>query len=212
MFFGQAEQDKFIINVLKKKKNGYFLEIGSHTPININNTYLLEKNYDWKGAMVEIDESFLNLYKIHRPNSIHLMNDATKINYKEVFIYNNFPFSMDYLQIDLEANNGSTIETLEKLDDELFEQYKFATVTFEHDIYRTNYANTRLKSREIFNKRGYVLVFPDINDSDSPFEDWYIHPDLVDMNYVNELIEKNKKNYKNNTITGESINWKDILY
>jgi len=170
MFFGQAEQDKFVINVLKEKKNGFFLEIGSHTPITINNTYLLEKNYDWKGAMVEIDESFLNLYKTHRPNSIHLMNDATKINYKEVFISNNFPFSMDYLQIDLEAYTGSTIETLEKLDNELFEQYKFATVTFEHDIYRTNYANTRLKSREIFNKRGYFLVFSDINESDSPLK------------------------------------------
>ena len=44
MYLGQAQQDKFVLNVLNEKKNGYFLEIGSNHPININNTYLLEKN------------------------------------------------------------------------------------------------------------------------------------------------------------------------
>ena len=41
MYLGQAEQDKFVLNVLNNKKNGYFLEIGSNHPININNSYLL---------------------------------------------------------------------------------------------------------------------------------------------------------------------------
>ena len=45
MFKGQAEQDKFVLNMLKNKKNGFFLEIGSNHPININNSYILEKNY-----------------------------------------------------------------------------------------------------------------------------------------------------------------------
>ena len=30
MFKGQAEQDKFILNVLKRKTNGVFVEIGPH--------------------------------------------------------------------------------------------------------------------------------------------------------------------------------------
>jgi hypothetical protein len=30
---GQANQDKFVLNVLKEKRNGYFLEIGSNHPI-----------------------------------------------------------------------------------------------------------------------------------------------------------------------------------
>ena len=40
MFNGQAEQDKFVLNMLKNKKNGFFLEIGSHDPVQINNTYI----------------------------------------------------------------------------------------------------------------------------------------------------------------------------
>ena len=41
MYLSQAEQDKFVLQVLKEKKNGYFLEIGSNHPVNINNSYIL---------------------------------------------------------------------------------------------------------------------------------------------------------------------------
>ena len=37
MFYSQACQDKFIVNVLKEKRDGFFLEIGSNDPIVINN-------------------------------------------------------------------------------------------------------------------------------------------------------------------------------
>ena len=61
---GQAHQDKFILNILNHKKNGFFLEIGSYHPKFINNTYLLEKEYNWKGIMVEYDKKWLPIYKI----------------------------------------------------------------------------------------------------------------------------------------------------
>ena len=216
MYLGQSEQDKFVLNVLKDKKNGYFLEIGSNHPITYNNSYLLETKYDWKGIMVEYSSQFLPLYKEHRHNSIHIINDATCVDYKNVFEKNNMPLSFDYLQIDLEVNNGSTIKTLQKLDTEIFDTYKFATVTFEHDIYHTNFANTRSESRKIFKKRGYICVFEDVNDQSErgifPYEDWYVHPDLVDMNYVNNLIEHNKTYYVNHSISGKTMHWRDIQY
>jgi hypothetical protein len=214
MYKGQAEQDKFVLNVLKEKYNGYFLEIGSNHPINISNTYLLESTYNWKGIMVEYEESFLPLYQEHRPNSIHIINDATKVDYKTLFENNNVPLNLDYLQIDLETHNGSTIGTLEKLDQEIFDKYKFATITFEHDYCNSNFGNTREKSREIFAKRGYVTVFNDIHNiyPQYVYEDWYVHPDLVDMNYINKLKETNLKNYVYNNRTEKSLNWQDIQY
>ena len=139
MYFSQAGQDKFVLNVLKKKKNGNFLEIGSSHPTFINNTYTLEKNYNWRGIMVEYDKNFLNLYKIHRPNSIHVINDATKVNYLQILKDNKFPTNIDYLQIDLDVNNRSTLTTLELFDKTVFDEYKFATITFEHDIYNGNF-------------------------------------------------------------------------
>ena len=163
--------------------------------------------------MVEYDEKFEPLYKTHR-SSHYIIQDATSINYEDLFIKYNFPKNLDYLQIDLEVNNGSTLKTLEKLDMEIFDEYKFAVITFEHDIYHTNYLNTREKSREILINRGYIGVFYDIHNIDPkyPFEDWYVHPDLVDMEYITNLIDKNKKNYVNNCITQQSINWQSIDY
>ena len=88
----------------------------------------------------------------------------------------------------------------------------FLKSCFENDIYNTNFDNTRLKSREIFSKRGYVCVFEDVNNDDCPYEDWYVHPDLVDMNYVNSLIENNKNKYYEHPITGKTIKWENIQY
>jgi hypothetical protein len=212
MYNGQAEQDKFVLNVLNNKKNGYFLEIGSNHPIHTNNSYILETKHNWKGIMVEYCNEFLPLYKLHRPNSIHVMNDARVVDYKNLFETNNFPTSLDYLQIDLEVWNGSTIETLTNLDNNIFDTYKFATITFEHDIYDSNFGNTRIESRKIFQKRGYICVFEDVNNMGNPFEDWYVHPDLVNMVYVNNLIENNKSKFVNNPITEKTIKWEDIEY
>ena len=212
-YHGQAEQDKFVLKMLKNKKNGFFLEIGSNHPIKINNSYILEKIYGWNGIMIEYSNKWLNDYKKFRPNSIHIINDATKIDYKNLFEINNVPLNLDYLQIDLEPKNGSTLNTLKKLNSEVMDKHKFATITFEHDIYYTNYLNTRLASRKIFEDRGYVRVFSDVNNSGrNPYEDWYIHPDLVDIDHVYKIKNLNTTNYDLNYFTGKSINYKKIRY
>jgi hypothetical protein len=193
--YGQAAQDFFIIHMLKKKRNGYFLEIGSNHPIVINNTYQLERDYGWKGIMVEYDGSFLKEYQEHRPNSIPIINDARAIDYVDELRKANFPRNMDYLQIDLDVDNKSTLDVLLKLSNTVFHEYKFATVTFEHDIYRGDYFNTRTLSRAIFESHGYVRIFSDVmislgHHGDVPFEDWYVHPALVDMDYVKRVTQE----------------------
>lgn len=189
--YSQAAQDLFVISVMKEKQNGYFIEIGSNHPMQHNNTYLLETKYNWKGLMVEYDKSFESSYKIHRPNSIYQMNDARLVNYRKILDTNNFPENIDYLQVDLDVNNKSTLDTFLLLNNTVFAKYKFATITFEHDIYTGNYFHTQSISRQILADRGYILVFPDVSvfweGSYKPFEDWYVHPDLVDMDYINSI-------------------------
>jgi hypothetical protein len=205
--YSQACQDIFVVKLTNNKKNGFFLEIGGSQPIELNNTYLLEKNYLWKGVIVEWFDFYIELYDKHRPNSKYEIKDARQINYKKILEDYSFPNNIDYLQIDLDVDNKSTLDVLEILNNTIFDEYKFATITFEHDIYTGDFFNTRELSREIFKNRGYILVFPDVkvffeNDF-RPFEDWYVHPDLVDMDYVNKI-------KTNESLTCEEI--KNILY
>ena len=204
---GQVFQDMFV-DKITNKKNGTFLEIGSNHPIVSNNTYILEKKHNWKGIMVEYLTEFEALYKIERPHSIHIFQDARKVNYREI-LDANFNENIDYLQIDLDVDNNSTMDTLNLLNTTVFDKYKFATVTFEHDIYTGDYFNTRESSRQIFKDRGYVLTFPDVKvffmNSYNSFEDWYIHPDLISSEIINKCKTSDSLNKEQIKIILDSI-------
>lgn len=192
----QASQDLFVLLCTKSKRSGTFLEIGSNHPITHNNSYLLESKYDWRGILIEYDGSFEDSYTTMRPKSIFQINDARKVDYDGLLKSNNFPEEIDYLQIDLDVENRSTLDTLELLDATILSKYKFATVTFEHDIYLGDNFDTQKKSREIFAKNGYILLFSNVSvywaGGYKPFEDWYVHPDLVDDNLINRIRKINK--------------------
>ena len=171
--YSQAGQDLFVLNVLNHKRNGTFLEIGSNHPITISNTFLLEREYGWKGVMVDQHDHWTGLYKEHRPLSEYIIHDAVTIDYEKAL--ENYPRDMDYLQIDLEVNNMSTLNTLLNLNDSVLKSHRFAVITFEHDFYRGDYFRTRDLSRIILRDLGYKLLYPDVE----LFEDWWVHPELV---------------------------------
>lgn len=52
-FYSQDGQDKFIVNLFKKKESGYFLDVGAFDGVTYSNTYVLEKELDWKGICIE---------------------------------------------------------------------------------------------------------------------------------------------------------------
>ncbi len=49
----QISQDLFVINEFDYIEDGYFIEIGAADGLNLSNTYMLEKNFNWKGVVVE---------------------------------------------------------------------------------------------------------------------------------------------------------------
>lgn len=195
-FNGQVLQDKFVVSVLKAKTEGFFLEIGSNDPRVINNTFVLEDKLGWKGVMIEYDPRWLPEYKDHRPMSTPIIQDATTVDYPKVLMEAGAPFDIDYLQIDLEVSNRSTLTTLETLDQTVFDTYRFAVITFEHDVYKGNWFDTRTQSRSILDSRGYLLVFPDVRNEQNAFEDWYVHPQLVDMNYISRIRSNESLEYR----------------
>ena len=214
-YYGQAEQDKFVCKILKNKTDGFFIEVGSHTPIRINNTYLLESSLNWTGIGFEFKrKKFERLYKKHRPNTNYVFGDAQQHNYREIFNTYNAPKNIDYLQLDIEPPIA-TLNVLKALDVQVMDDYKFATITFEHDYCKNKDIVPRNESREILEDRGYYLVFEDITNRQvsSVYEDWYVHPDLVDMDYVEKLQSDNLSNYGPGFgVVSKTLKWQDIVY
>lgn len=200
-FNGQAAQDYFVRKVTGERRGGTFVEIGSNHPVKINNTIRLEQELGWRGIMVEYDANYLPLYQDYRPTAHHIIADATTVDFATEFAIASMPTDIDYLQIDLEVSNESTIQTLVNLDQQVMDTYRFATITFEHDSYTGNHHDTRERSRNIFARRGYVLAFEDVSNDDLPYEDWYVHPELVDMEYIRAI----------QSPTSSGLGWKEIV-
>lgn len=181
--YSQAYQDMFVLAALNGKINGTYVEIGAADPEYGNNTMLLEKQYNWKGVSVEIREHEVEKFKTVRKNQIHL-GDATQINYSKFFKSNGFDSHIDYLQLDCDPP-AITYDILTKIP---FDEYKFAVITYEHDHYVDESNSYRSRSREYLESKGYVLVVSNISsDDNSPFEDWWVHPELVDSDTITKL-------------------------
>lgn len=181
--FSQVYQDMFTLSMLNGKKNGTFLEIGGADPFKGNNTALLEKNFDWTGVSLEYDEKFIENYRNNRSAKL-LHTDALLLDYEKLLSENFQGNTIDYLQLDIEPARH-TYECMLKIP---FDKYKFAVITYEHDYYVDITKSYREKSREFLTNNGYVLVANDISpDGKSNFEDWWVHPDLVDENILQKM-------------------------
>ena len=185
--YSQVYQDIFTLSVLNGKRNGTFLEIGGATPYLGNNTALLEQDFGWTGVSIEYKQEFVNQYKKDRPTTVYCL-DALNIDYNQ-FISENFESNViDYLQLDIEPARN-TYALLEKIP---FDKYKFAVITYEHDHYVDVTKQCRQKSREYLESKGYLLVVNDLSpDGQSNFEDWWVHPDLVDNNVLKKMMANN---------------------
>jgi hypothetical protein len=118
-----------------------------------------------------------------------LQRDATKANYLEILDSQNMGTDFDYLQLDCEPARN-TFEALLLIP---FEKYRFAVITYEHDWYIDEDKTMRDKSRKYLQMMGYELVVPNISiDKENWFEDWWIHPNLVDPKII-EVLKSSKE-------------------
>jgi len=70
MSYSQLGQDLEVIKFYNNKTNGFFVEVGASDGIELSNTYLLEKKFNWKGICCEPIPSRFKSCQINRQNSI----------------------------------------------------------------------------------------------------------------------------------------------
>jgi len=120
-----------------------------------------------------------------------MQGDATKLNYRVILDELNMGTDFDYLQLDCEPP-AKTFETLLSIP---FDKYRFSIITYEHDYYLDMTRSYRQKSRNYLQSLGYKLLIGNVSIDDvTPFEDWWIHPDLIDYPKFAPLYSNSIKN------------------
>lgn len=177
--YSQCYQDLFVLTMLRGKKGGRFLEIGSGDPFFGNNTALLEKGFDWTGISIDIDQASVDKFKGSRKSKA-ICIDATRADYEKIL----GPGDYDYLQIDCDPARVS-LDVLLRIP---FESHRFAVVTFEHDNYADDQSFVKDRSSMYLESFGYKLVVNNIApDKYMSFEDWWVHPKLVDSIIIEKM-------------------------
>ena len=170
--YSQAGQDLFVLNFLKEIKNGIFVDIAAGHPTNINNTYLLESEYNWDGISVEIDSSFNDQWKNRKTKYINA--NAFEVDYRKEFdeILNKHNIKdkkMNYLSLDL-APPELTNKLLHFLP---LHEYKFDVITYEHDLYTIG-DTFKNDAKKYLESIGYKIEKDNAGSVGYPFEDWYV--------------------------------------
>jgi len=185
----QAGQDVFVRHVLGR--TGTFLDLGSFRPTYHNNTRILELE-GWSGLSIDYQD-FGEEFKQKR-NTPFLHADVTTIDWSKTF--EDYPFlkgTIDYISFDVD---GATRPAFDRFP---FDKVKFACMTIEHDQYRVG-TELRDHLRKKLTELGYVLICADVVMPDSTyekfgaFEDWWVNPELVDMDRL-ETIRSNNISY-----------------
>jgi len=193
--YSQSYQDLFVLMALNGKRYGSWIEIGCAHPTYGNNTYLLEKDFEWEGVSIDIDENVESTW-VERRTKPYCM-DATKVDWDKMPIWDLNSIT-DYLQIDVDPPHIS-YEVLLKIP---FWKHKFRVITFEHDYYVDE--TIRDKSRKYLESFGYELIASDIAVDDySSYEDWWVNTKLLDPKITKLLKSGNGINRADKYIFGE---------
>lgn len=184
MFNSQDNQDKFLeTNIFKGYKNGFYVDVGAHDGITINNTLYFEKNNNWTGINIEPIKKVFDKLVINRPNNINLNcaccnNDGetgflSNTGYTEMIsgIKDNFDIR-HFMRLDFENKHyGSTTELIK------VNTKKLETILDENNISRINYLSIDVEGAEfeVIKSINFDKVFIDVIGFENNYDDVSVH-------------------------------------
>jgi FkbM family methyltransferase len=195
----QLRQDLFVLAELDFKKNGYFVEFGATNGIDLSNTYLLEKNFGWRGILAEPAKCWHRALRENRRSSIEIncvWRDSTSVlNFNEVEIAELSTIT-SYRKADMHASRRkighsysvNTISLNDLLDKysapdeidylsidtegsefEILSNLDFGRYQFKIITCEHNFTPIREKILELLTQHGYVRKYSGF----SKWDDWY---------------------------------------
>jgi len=180
MFNSQDGQDEFLEkNVFKGFKNGFFMDVGAHDGVNINNTMYFEKYNNWTGINVEPIKKIYDRLVVNRPNNININCAVCNNDGKAEFICNtgytemisglkdNFdPRHVQRLERENKAM-GSTTELIQ------VDTKKMETICDEYNVKHIHYLSIDVEGAEfdVIKSINFDKVFIDVIGFENNYND-----------------------------------------
>ena len=194
----QLRQDLFALNQLNFKKNGFFVEFGATDGINLSNTHLLEKEFNWNGILAEPAKVYHK--ELSKNRSCYIEKDLVWRDSKSKLIFietsiKDLSTIKEYFKFDFhirKADKQYTVDTISLNDllkkynaPNIIDYFSIDTEGSELDILNNfdfnsyqfrvitcehNYSSNRDKIYNLLSNNGYKRVMTHI----SQFDDWYI--------------------------------------
>jgi hypothetical protein len=90
IYFGSKEQDRWVIEeIFKYKKKGYFVDLAATNGLFENNTYVLEKKYEWSGIAIEPNSYFY--YFLKKIRNCKCLNQVVLTDNSTIKFFENGP-------------------------------------------------------------------------------------------------------------------------
>ena len=206
VFYSQGNQDKWICEIFKYKKDGFFIDIGAMDGIQYSNSYTLEKFLGWNGICIEPSLiSFKSLNSNRKSININAaisnfdgyayfeghgpcvkMTDSG-IEKTKVYKLNsllqeiNCRTEIDFLSIDIEGEEENALVDFD------FNKYFIKCITIEHNLYCED-SSQKDSLFNLLSSNGFTRVVDNAVCLDKsphvynqPYEDWYINSKCLDL-------------------------------
>ena len=200
----QLRQDLFVLNQLNFKKKGFFVEFGAADGVDCSNTFLLEKEFKWKGILSEPGRIYHQKLSLHRKCKIEkklIWKDSiSELLFNETLdpvasTIDEFSF-LDINKLNrVKSNNKYKIKTISLND--LLKKYgapkiidylsidtegsefeilnAFNFKKYKFRIITVEVFSNKKKIHNFLSKNGYTQIFSDI----SAFDNWYINKSII---------------------------------
>jgi FkbM family methyltransferase len=209
MFNSQDNQDKYLeTNIFKGYKNGFFVDVGAHDGVSINNTLYFDKYNNWTGINIEPIKPVYDRLVSNRPNNINLNCAVCNKDGETEFLCNTGytemisgikdTFDQRHLQR-LENENrqmGSTTQVI------TVNTKKLETICDEHNISHIHYLSIDVEGAEfeVIKSINFDKVFIDVigfennyNDVSVPIVEYLENKNFVMIHLSLDIFMINKK-------------------
>lgn len=189
--YSKEGQDQFVSKLIQKP--GFFLDIGCGTPIENNNTYLLE-SLGWNGILVDNNTNNVEMCRAQR-KSMAVVADASNVDWIRLLERQLLSKTIDYISLDVDDSNGRVIQTFP------LREYEFKILTYETDLYNGGVTRQRISEQVLSDFPQYRRIVKNVCLEDGrPFEDWWLNTNYFKI-----------EDHSVWKLEADGISWKEFL-